>query len=218
MAWDKDKPGNNEKIRELGTVIRANWLEIEQNDTAVKANALNQWVIHLLDRSTIGGANTPARIDDVGMLYCRDDGSNNELFFQDSQDPAQEIQLTSDGKIGATDVDYEANSISFDGTTTYNENNFITHWATVNAAGTVVASSGNITAALAGGVYTMTFGAAVTNANYGVVATIENVQGNPHTINYSDKTVNDFLLRQANQNATRIEQPFTVMVIGAFPA
>jgi len=99
MAWNNALPGNAEKIRLLGEVIRPNWIAIEENDTAVAATSLNQWVVHLIDRATIGGANTPARIDDVGMLYCRNDGTNNELYFQDSKDPANEVQLTRSDKV-----------------------------------------------------------------------------------------------------------------------
>ena len=94
MAWDKTLPSNSTKIRNYPTVLTANWQAIEENDTAVVATSINQWAIHLIDRSTIGGSNTPARLDDINQLYTRSDGTTNQLFMLDSENPANDIQMT----------------------------------------------------------------------------------------------------------------------------
>lgn len=101
MAWNKNEPQNATKIRNYPTVISNNWTAIEENDTGVVSTSLNQWAVHLIDRSTIGGANTPTRLDNVGQIYCRDDGTANELFFLDSENPANEVQLTRSSAVNA---------------------------------------------------------------------------------------------------------------------
>jgi len=108
MAWDKTLPTNSTKIRNYPTVLTANWQAIEENDSGVVGTSLNQWAIHLIDRSTIGGSNTPSRLDDVNQLYTRNDGSTNQLFMLDSENPANEIQLTR-----STEVTVGANGQTF---------------------------------------------------------------------------------------------------------
>lgn len=215
MVWDQSKPSNTEKIRNLGIAIRPNWKAIEENDTAVKATSLNQWVIHLIDRSTIGGANTPARIDDIGMLYCKNDGTFNELFFEDSQDPAKEIQLTEDGKIGSATTQFVTQDITFGSAkAVYTVDNMVGYWAAVDATGGILSQSGGLTSGLAANVFTITFTVAQSDANYGVNLTVENNPGNNHTATYYSKTVNDFKVKIVNQNATALDQPFTVTIYG----
>lgn len=101
MAWDNTKPTNTEKIRNLGTVIRANWEAIEENDTGVKATSLNQWAVHLVDRSTIGGSNTPTAIADVGILYCRTISGANQLFFENENGAETQLTFATAPSIGA---------------------------------------------------------------------------------------------------------------------
>lgn len=104
MAWSASTPSNSTKIRNYPTVLTNNWQAIEENDSGVVADSLNQWVVHLIDRSTIGGSNTPSRLDNVNQLYTRNDGSTNQLFMLDSENPANEIQLTrsTEVTVGAT--------------------------------------------------------------------------------------------------------------------
>ncbi len=219
MAWSALLPADTEKIRDLGSVIRDNWDAIEQNDTAVAATSLNQWVVHLIDRATIGGANTPARIDDIGMVYCRNDGSFNELYFEDSQNAANEIQLTEDGKIGSETTQIVTQDISFGSeTATYSSDNMTAYWAAVNSSGTILSQSGGLTCVRnSTGKFTVTFSVAQSDGNYGVHLSVENDPGNSHTANYHTKTVNDFKLTIVNQNATKLDNAFTVSVYGKRP-
>jgi hypothetical protein len=89
-TWDATFPLNTTKIRNAPTGLQNNFTAIEQADSS-----LQQWAINLVDRSTIAGPNTPVRIDDVGQVYCRTIGGANELFFLNSRNPANEIQITS---------------------------------------------------------------------------------------------------------------------------
>lgn len=110
MAWSKDKPDNNGVIRSAPGEIRANWTEIEQNDTGVRANALNQWSVHLLNRNdaAVTGAETPTSIDEVGMLYCHDKSGTNQLYYQDGESTANQLQMTR-----STEVTIAQNGQSF---------------------------------------------------------------------------------------------------------
>ncbi len=177
MAWNKDDPIDAVKLRVMPSEIRANWLEIEENDTAVKANALNQWSIHLIDRATISGINTPTRIDDVGMVFCKNDGTNNEMFFQDSQDPAKEVQLTSDGAIGGATTTLQLSSFS------YTANMLPTALAVVPTAGTSYTREVNFDTVSKGGTgqYTLITDAVFTNANVFLSITPDAVSGNSAT-------------------------------------
>jgi len=93
MAWNEDKPADTEKVRLLGQVIRSNWKALEEgSDGDADAEKLKQWAINLVDRSTIGGANTPSVISDAGQVYARTIGSNVELCYEDAD--SHEVQLT----------------------------------------------------------------------------------------------------------------------------
>lgn len=173
MAWNKDNPVPTEKARLYSDVITANNTAIEQNEVTVLAESLNQWVVHLVDRNTIGGLNTPDRIDTIGMLYCRDDTHFNELFFQDSQTPSKKIQLTSDGHIGYLTTKYKADTITFDGTRTFDEENVVVAWGFVNAAGTMDYGTTGVTSVRGAGtgLVTISFPAGMfTDAKYSIVA------------------------------------------------
>lgn len=219
MAWNKEKPADTEKIRIGPSVIRDNWEAIEENDTADADSSLNQWVVHLIDRATIGGANTPDAIADIGMVYCRNDGAVNELYFEDPV--ANEIQLTEDGKLGSDTTQIVTQDISFGSeTATYDSNNMVAYWAAVDLDGTILAQSGGLTCTRDGaqtGKFIVTFTVAQSDANYGVLLSVENDPGNSHTANYHTKTVNNFKLTMVNQNATKLDNPFTVTIYGKRP-
>lgn len=219
MTWNQLKPSDSEKIRDLGTVIRANNKAIEENDTGVLADSLNQWAIHLVDRSTTTTPNvTPVSISTVGMLYCRTIGAENELFFQDSQGIPAEIQLTTTGKIGAQTTSYEAEDISYDGTITFNENNYVTAYGyiTGSASPTLAYSSGIASVSYAGsaGLYELTFAAnRVNNANYVVISTP--IQGaNVMSIPNSPRTTTNFRVQRSMTNGTPQHGDVMFIVVG----
>lgn len=177
MAWSKLKPDDNVKIREMPGEIRANWKAIEENDTGVQATSLNQWVVHLIDRETIAGSNTPAPVDDTGLLYCRNDGATNELFFEDSANTPNEIQLTDSGKIGSPTTQMVAQDIAFSSVATaYAAPNIITAYGRYNSsgAGSTLASFGCSITKLGGTSFRVTFTTARSSSNY-VVATVQNL-------------------------------------------
>jgi len=116
MTWTPSRPANNEKISDMGqTVFRPFWDAIQTASDGVAADQkLLQWGINLIDRASppVTGPNDPARIETIagdvaGVVYCKTlMGSGLELFFMNSHDPANVIQLTKGapiiGAIGET--------------------------------------------------------------------------------------------------------------------
>jgi len=87
-AWDKSKPTNSEKIRELGEVIRPNWDAIESADSTFKPEALN-----LADRTPLGVANDPTVLASTVITYSKQDGAGAPQLY--AIDPSSNvIQLT----------------------------------------------------------------------------------------------------------------------------
>lgn len=151
MVWNKARPTDQERIHDLGSAIRPNWKAIEEaSDNDTDAQKLKLWAVNLIDRSdaTVTGATTPTRIEDTGQIYCRNDGTENELFFQDSQNPSLKIQMSQSGKLGATTQVVGASNLQFDVNSTlqvnYGINQMIIASCTVSATGTLVGTSTNI--------------------------------------------------------------------------
>jgi len=88
MAWDKSKPTDTTKLRNLGTVIRPNWDAIESADATFIPEALN-----LADRTALGVANDPTALADTVILYSKQDGAGKPQAY--TIDPDSTItQLT----------------------------------------------------------------------------------------------------------------------------
>lgn len=88
MAWDASQPADNTKIRNLGTVIRANNEAVSTGDSTFKPEALN-----LSNRTPLGSSNDPSAVSNAYVLYCKEDtNSNAELFGID--DAGNISQLT----------------------------------------------------------------------------------------------------------------------------
>ena len=90
MAWDIAEPQDTTKIRDLGTVIRPNWVAIDQADSTFKPLAFN-----FANRTPDPAANNPTAIADAYILYCKDDGAGNpELFGIDENSVISQFTAT----------------------------------------------------------------------------------------------------------------------------
>lgn len=90
MAWDKAEPQDTTKIRNLGTVIRPNWVAIEDAETGFKPAAIN-----FNDRTVAGYSNDPTAIADAYITYCKTDGAgNSELFGIDENSVVSQFTST----------------------------------------------------------------------------------------------------------------------------
>lgn len=76
MAWDITQPTDTTKIRNLGIVIRPNWVAIQNAEATFKPLGLN-----FNDRTVAGVAVDPTAIADAYIMYCKTDtAGNSELF------------------------------------------------------------------------------------------------------------------------------------------
>jgi len=76
MVWDKTKPEDTTKLRNLGTVIRPNWEAIETGADTFLPQALN-----LSDRTAAGLANDPTAIANSVILYSKQDSAGKPQIF-----------------------------------------------------------------------------------------------------------------------------------------
>lgn len=89
MGFDANQPTNTTKIRNLGTVIRPNWLAILQGDATFKPYAVN-----LANRTSLPITADPAVIADTYLLYSKKDGAGNVQVYVEN--PAAKVtKLTS---------------------------------------------------------------------------------------------------------------------------
>ena len=116
MAWDKTKPANSSKLRNLGVEIRPNWEAIESADNTFKPQGLN-----FDDRTALGIANDPTAIADAVIAYCKQDDSGDPQLY--AINPASVIsQLTGPFSAAAS------------GTTTI-QGGIVLKWGTSNGNG-----------------------------------------------------------------------------------
>lgn len=76
MAYDSTQPTNSTKIRNLGVVIRPNWVAIEQADSSFKPYAIN-----FNNRTELEISVDPTAIANSYILYCKTDGAGNSELY-----------------------------------------------------------------------------------------------------------------------------------------
>lgn len=215
MAWDKTLPSNTTKIRQYPTVLTANFAAVEEGDSS-----LQNWKINLIQRNAIPSAPpvTPAKIANVVQVYAKQSiFSRSELFVTDDHSPANTIQLTQDGKIGAQGQDIRANNY-FYGADTLGRGLWAapTAMGRISASGTVqTGSQGIASVTLAGSVFTVNFvGGRLTNTNYMVFITPERGTSNPRFACWENKSTASVDVRVVNQNGTLAPEAFDIIVFG----
>lgn len=138
MTWDITTPADDEKIRKLGTIGRAHWKAIQDADLD-GAPFLLYRALQMADRTALGVAEDPTVAASTAYIYSKNDvalaAGSQELFIRDAA--SNIIQVTNDGKIGSTATNFEADSISFDGTRTFNENAMAAAWCYCLSNGTL---------------------------------------------------------------------------------
>ena len=88
MAFDKTQPTNTCKIRNLGDVIRPNWVAIEEGLSSFRVASLN-----VANRTVLGIPGNPAAIASTDILFSKSDASGNTQLYV--IDPASRVtQIT----------------------------------------------------------------------------------------------------------------------------
>ena len=235
MVWDKTKPSNVEKIQDLGNVIRPNWQAIEEASNGDSdADKLKLWSVNLYDRNNaaVTGPNVPARIDDAGIIYCRQDASASpqmEFFFEDQEASANEVQITQKGKLGSSTTSGSFQDITIGTGAFVNEqNNFVwAHGVVVAAGGAVIQGQGlgtaTITTASSFTFYRITLTRTPANANYHVFVTCFDLGGSSNRLRVGSlkslsRTTGQFdvLIQRTGDSTWRTDVNFQVMVMGGF--
>jgi len=219
MSWNKSLPADNEKIRNLGIVIRPNWEAIEEGDDVGVSDMLQMRSVQLDNRTGLASNNDPITNTGTHYVYSKDDGGGvQEGFMKDSS--GNIIQITNDGGIGSSSMRLNFDDFTNDnGTTVYDERHFAAYWARVNTSGSILSQSGGLSCSrFADARYDFTFSTTQSSTNYAIVAT--GIAGtNPRIAVYTNITVNGFRVQIINQNGTFISSgaDFSVAVFGGRP-
>lgn len=88
MAFDVTLPADTTKIRNLGTVIRPNWVAIQDGESTFKPKAVN-----FNNRTVSGPSNNPTAIADTFILFSKQDAAGNPELYGINQS-SNVIQLT----------------------------------------------------------------------------------------------------------------------------
>jgi hypothetical protein len=220
MAWDNTQPTNTTKIRNLGVVIRPNWLAIEQADSTFKPYAIN-----FTDRTAAGLPVNPMAIGTAYIVYCKQDAAGNPELFGISA-TSTVTQLVKAGRIGIPTQGVNALNFIMDSTSfTYGKNQMIVACGSFSSSGSLI--SGVNMSALShpdDGEYTVRVNANVLlNSNYQVLCSCHN----DGTFGDSERVINivskgspsvgnptnlSFVIRSGG--GSRRDQRFEVVVIG----
>lgn len=196
MAFDKTQPTDTTKIRNLGVVIRPNWVAIESAESTFRPYALN-----LQNRTPLAVSNDPAAIADTSILYVKDDALGNpETFAIDGS--SNIVQLTQNGAMGSITTPLRTQSITYDGTYLNTQDGFVSAWAIVAANGAIINTYGLSSVKNATGDYTLTFTSALSTANYVVNGTVQKNNTRARVVWVYNQTANNFSVRVQAINAS----------------
>jgi hypothetical protein len=210
VAFDKTQPTDTTKIRNLGVVIRPNWVAIEQGDDTFRPLAEN-----LQNRTPSALPPDPTLLADTSKLYCKEDGSGvAELFNMDAT--GQIIQLTEDGNMGGQTTGIYTNSISFDGgTSAFTKILQPSGWLISNSAGVLQSGSGDLTVSRdAQGLYSIGFVVAPATTTFVGFAIPQNTTSR-RSISCEQYIATGFKVRiYSNSTGSDEDEPFQVIVFG----
>lgn len=166
MAWDNTQPTNTTKIRNLGVVIRPNWVAIETADTTFRPQALN-----FKDRTVAGLPVNPTALADAFINFCKESATGNSEFFGIDEN-SNVIQFSEVGRIGGPNQNFHLNTYRFNSRgQDYSINNIIHAYGRFASNGATVVSNNCSIVRNSTGRYTVTLNVAATNALYVPIAT-----------------------------------------------
>lgn len=210
MAFDKTQPTDTTKLRNLGVVIRPNWVAIEEGDSSFRPYAMN-----LQNRTPLGVSNDPATIADTYILYEKDDGAGNpELYGKDGS--GNIIQISEDGRLGGPSTDVKMNNYRFGSSTVdYGQNNIVSAMVRWDSSGNALSSFGCSIVRTSTGLYTVTLTTARTNTNYWPVACAFD-EGNSRCAKVNITSTTVFTVHIVNDNGSSRDCGGFCHVVGGF--
>lgn len=219
MAFSKIQPADTTKIRNLGTVLRANFEAQEEGDSSFEPYAIN-----LQNRTSLGVANDPVAITDDVIHYVKDDAAGNPEAFMIDED-SNIIQLSAGGYLGGPTTDVHMENFTMGATgEVYTENNIVTARGLTTEAGVLTDGFGMTVAHTDTGLYTYTFDTAMANANYTIIGTcfskrilsglIPTYVYYTNIFTYYGTTTASFIVRIVDMGDDRNDSAHSVIVVG----
>lgn len=123
MVWLKDEPTTATKISQLATILTNNQNGIQNGEVPFVNLRLTS-------------SSDPARNDNYSWVYGKDPGTSLiELFFEDNDNPAHVIQLTSGGNLGSVTTPLIGSQIALSSSLNYFDGQFVTAYGYFNNVG-----------------------------------------------------------------------------------
>jgi len=214
MAFNVAEPQDTTKIRNLGVVIRPNWLSIQEADSTFRPYAIN-----LQNRTPLVVANDPATIAATSIIYTKNDAAGNpETYNKDGS--GNIVQMSFGGRMGGPSTGVSMVDFRFGSSTvTYNGNHINNAYAFTQAnASSAQQGFSSVTRTGTLAEYTYVFSTPRLNANYCVVATDHqaSLSSNFGVINVSSQSATQFVIRIVNSSGALINggHIHSVMVCG----
>jgi hypothetical protein len=206
MAFDATEPADTTKIRNLGTVLRANFAAQEDGD-----DTFNPARINLAKQGS-----APTEAADICKIYTKDGtAGHTELFIKD--DNGTETQITENGSIGKVGTTtFKGTSIALKSGITTNQDLMISCWAIVDSTASTpsITKKGNInTITESSGLYTCTFSTAMANSNYCVQLTKQGIVDN-RIPNVVSKSTTQCTYHFRDQNTAPTNLAHNLLIIG----
>lgn len=169
MAFDSTEPTDTAKIRNLGTLIRANFSAQLSGDTSYNPTYIN-----------LATTSNPTATADMYRVYSKDVASKAELHGRDED--GNVIQFTTAGKLGNTSLQTLTSGLSYNNSYFNLQDSHATAWG-VCSNGTSLATGYKLASiSVASNLYTCTFSSSLSDANYAVVITKFNASANDSRI------------------------------------
>lgn len=210
MTWSTNLPTDGTKLRIAPSQIRQNWQAIENGDVPYVYLRLAEQIVN------------PTRADDRGFLFAKDPGSGfTELYYQDSRNPANVIELTANGKMGSTSTQVLTSGVSFDDSYFYTASNFIAARATIGSGGSALQADGITSVRNSTGKYTISVAAGRLQTSSYQTIVVPFYQGSPVIAvvesepNVNPASATDIQIRiYVSATATLSDNRFNVIVVG----
>lgn len=203
MTYQANKPVDSDIVS--ASVLNANFTAIEDGTVDSK-----QWTFS-------EQATAPTNTATTFILYSKED-TTAELFGKGEDN--NEIQFSQDGALGGTGQAINFNTLSYDGTNTFNENNFVRAWAsfpktTSNGALTLTGGVGLTGTRTAQGRYTITITNALDAADYMVLPSCSTSSlGDVRTITWNTLAGGSFNVEVVDGGENYADEAFMVAIVG----
>lgn len=181
MAFDSTEPADTTKIRNLGTVLRANFAAQLTGDTTYNPTYVN-----------LAATSNPTATADMYRMFSKDVSSKAELHGRDED--GNIIQFTSAGKLGNTSLQTLSSGLSYDDSYFNLQDSHATAWG-ASTNGTSLAYGYKISTIAKDGsdVYTCTFSSSFSDAQYvAIPVAFDTGDGTAYTAQILSKAAGSF--------------------------